>query len=116
MIDPDKLNAAWKGDEFLPTHGEGKSEVKGRREGVKSFIKTGKPIQASRLTLGPKGEPSFIDGRHRFAVLRDLGAMHVAVTVPKSQAAEILKRFGRGEARFSEDAEPLESCGRLVAV
>jgi hypothetical protein len=44
--------------------------------------------------LDTQGNPSFEDGRHRFAVLRDAGIDRVAVTVPKDQAAEVQRKFG----------------------
>jgi len=42
------------------------------------------------------GEVSFIDGRHRMAVMRDRGEPRMAVTVPKDQADEFQRRFGIG--------------------
>ncbi len=95
MVDPQKLDAAWRQDAsyYIPTTGAGASEVKGRREGFLRFLDTGKPIQAPRAGLDAEGNPYFTDGRHRFAVLRDLGASHVGVVVPADQAADFRQRF-----------------------
>lgn len=98
MVDPRKWDEGWQKDSmYLPPEGQGGGgEVKGRREDFKRFLGTGLPVQASRGGLGPDGLPYFEDGRHRFAVLRDLGADRVAVTVSKKQAKKILKKYGAG--------------------
>ena len=42
MVDPKKFDEAWQKDEsyYLPPGAEGKSEVKGRREGVEKFLES----------------------------------------------------------------------------
>lgn len=107
MVDPARLDAAWaRGhpDYYLPAQGPGKSEVKGRREGFKDFLAKGKPVQASRVSYDPDtGAVDFIDGRHRFAVLRDLGLHAVGVMVPRKQADTFRELFG---APPEPEAEP----------
>lgn len=108
MVDPKKIDESWKNvkDEYLPPSESGKSEVPGRRAGVEEFLKKEKPVEASRMILH-EGEVSFIDGRHRMAVMRDRGESRMAVTVPKDQAAEFRKRFGvkslRKSTQFDEN-------------
>jgi SPP1 gp7 family putative phage head morphogenesis protein len=93
LIDPAKLDPDWRKDQnyYIPENSEAKP---GARAEVERFFATGKPIEASRLVLDSKGAPSFIDGRHRFSVLRDRGVRAVAVTVPKKQAKLIEDRYG----------------------
>jgi hypothetical protein len=93
MVDAAKLDRAWSKDAgyYVPPGAPG---IPGRREGVERFLARGEPVQASLLTLDPDGTASFIDGRHRFAVLRDKGIDRVAVTVPRSQAARVREALG----------------------
>lgn len=104
MVDTAKLENAWKDidDEYIPPGGGG-NEIGGRRANFKAFLAKGKPVESSRVTFGPDGKLSFIDGRHRFSVLRDMGVKKVGLTVPKAQAKEFEKRFG-AKARTEEAA------------
>jgi ParB-like chromosome segregation protein Spo0J len=45
------------------------------------------------MTMGG-GEASFVDGRHRFAVLRDLGLKTIPVTVAKEEATAFRRKYG----------------------
>lgn len=90
MVSAKELEKAWeKDDMYIPPGGGGKSDVPGRREAFEKFLESGKPVQASRITVDEKGNASFIDGRHRFSVLRDKGADKVAVTVSKKEAGRL---------------------------
>ena len=91
-----KLDRAWQrdGSSYLPKRGEGKSEVRGRREGVQRFLTTGRPLQAPRISIGKDGGVSFVDGRHRFAVLRDSGVKRIAVMVRGNQLQAARRLFG----------------------
>lgn len=124
MVHTKKLDKAWKEADagyHLPAEGEGKSEIKGRRDDFERFLKKNEPVQASRAVLDADGGVSFVDGRHRFAVLRDRGAERVAVTVPKSQADHFRDKFGvKGHEKFSEQyhsfAVKEEDSGRWVTL
>lgn len=108
-VDVSKLDSSWSKnqDEYLPKDGKGKSEVSGRRESFEDFLKTGQPIQASRGNIHD-GAFSFMDGRHRFAVMRDKGIKEVSVTVPKSQAKEIHEKFGKTDSTPVEQPQPAQ--------
>jgi hypothetical protein len=95
MIDPRRLDPAWQQDVgfYLPTGSVGETEVAGRREGVKEFLKKKRPVQASRVELDRHGRVFFRDGRHRFAVLRDQGAERVGVMVPRRQEKKFKEQF-----------------------
>lgn len=96
MVDPARLDAAYaRGhpDYYIPRGGGG-GEIKGRRAEFERFLAKGKPIQASRVTYDPdEGSVDFIDGRHRFSVLRDLGVRAVGVMVPRKQADTFRELF-----------------------
>ena len=78
--------------------------IGGRYEAFLAYLakarESGKPIEQSRVTLGTDGTISIPDGRHRFAVLRDLGATTLPVTVHESEAAA--PREIRAEAEAEE--------------
>lgn len=82
MVDAKKLDSAWMKDRDFHI-GAGKEDIAGRRKGVEDFLKTGKPLQASKVHLDESGRAAFEDGRHRFATLRDQGAERVAVTMDR---------------------------------
>ena len=113
-VDVDQLDALWRETDptaYIPTEGEGQSEVRGRREGVKRFLATGKHLQAPRLDVGVRGL-GFVDGRHRFAVLRDQGARRVAVMVPRDQVANVRAMLaGKPGFGFTDLAAPLRGPG-----
>lgn len=94
LVDPARLSAAWSQDQGFITASGGGAEIGGRRTEFAKFLARGEPVQASRVTLGNDGVPAFVDGRHRFSVLRDQGATAVAVTVPRSEADDFRARFG----------------------
>ena len=95
MVDPKKLDADWSKDAegYIPPGG-GKNEIGKRRENFGKFLEKGQPVQASHVVLDYAGNPAFVDGRHRFSVLRDRGANQVAVTVPRKEAAAFQQRYG----------------------
>jgi hypothetical protein len=55
---------------YIPPGGEG---VTGRRAGVEKFLKTGKPVEAPEVHVDKDGIASFINGRHHYSVIRDMG-------------------------------------------
>jgi hypothetical protein len=94
MVDTQKIESGFVKDHpdyYIPPGGGG-GEILGRIAEFKKFLETGKPVQASRVHYDPETKTlSFIDGRHRFVTLRDLGAKQVAVTIEKSQAKHFYK-------------------------
>lgn len=97
MVHAGKLDKAFSANQSYlgKDFSEGAGEVPGRREAFAKFLKGGKPVEASRMSMDEQGV-DFEDGRHRFAVLRDSGASHVAVTVPKHQVEHIQQHLGDG--------------------
>lgn len=116
MVDPAKLDAEWsKDDKYIPAGGGGASSVKGRREGFEEFLAKGKPIESSRVGLY-NGVPYFVDGRHRFSILRDKGAGAVGVTIPKEQAKEIQEKFGVAASSKQSESLPRHFAESLRSV
>lgn len=107
MVDPVKLDKVWAADDATGhriTPGGGGGEIAGRRDGVNEFLKTGQPLQASHVAIGPGGRVSFADGRHRFSVLRDKGFTQVPVTVHKDDAAKLAEKVN-AVAKTPKDIE-----------
>lgn len=106
IIDPAKLDQAWKKEShYLPADGRGVSEKMGGRKEFRHFLETGEAVESSRLALGLDGSVDFVDGRHRFAVLRDAGIDKMAVSVPKHQINQFRERFGL-DAKADSSKEP----------
>lgn len=95
VVSTAKLDASWAKDSgfYIPANGGG-AEIGGRRDGFKSFLATGATVEPSTVCLDEQGEVSFVDGRHRFSVLRDMGARQVVVAIHKSQAKKLAKIYG----------------------
>jgi SPP1 gp7 family putative phage head morphogenesis protein len=87
-----KLNSSWQGDlGFIAADGTG--AIGDRLAGAKAFISSGEPIEASQVRIRDDGAVVFVDGRHRFAAVRDAGKRTVVVSVPKDQAAAVRKQL-----------------------
>jgi hypothetical protein len=71
----------------------GAGGIAGRYEEFRRFLGKNLAIEMPRMTMGG-GEASFVDGRHRFAVLRDLGLKTIPVTVAKEEAAAFRRKYG----------------------
>lgn len=92
--DVSKLDRAFakNKDIYIPKGGGG-AEIPGRRKGFEDFLKTGKKIETPYLSYD-KGEVDFINGRHRFSVLRDKGLKSIPVMIGKDAAKEFKAEFG----------------------
>ena len=99
VVDVAKIDASLRRDpeSHVGPGGTG-AAIGGRYEEFERFLakaKAGKtPIQQPQGGLTEDGEFTLIDGRHRFAVFRDQGAEAIPVSVRKSDAAKIRKRYG----------------------
>lgn len=94
----DKLDRAWSKDKNSYIGKRGAGAIGDRREQFREFLKDSKngaikPIVAPTVNVGKNG-PAFVDGRHRFSVLRDQGRKRVVISVPRHQAAQTRRRFG----------------------
>ena len=87
----DKLDHEWSKDTpgFYLAPGSTENQIKGRYERFQQWLKDNPntPIEAPVISFNDfAGDGvSFTNGRHRFAVLRDMGYPRVSVMVPKSQ-------------------------------
>lgn len=97
VVDVSKIDASWAAEDrglYIPPGGGG-AEIAGRRAGVREFLKRGEALHAPDIAIAPSsGEVAFVDGRHRFTVLRDAGTPEILVSVHSTEAAAIESRFG----------------------
>lgn len=84
----------------------GKGGAPGRYANVEQFVRAGKPIEQPRVALGFAGEVVIRDGRHRFAVLRDLGVKEIAVSVAREDAARFRTLYGATPNRVVHGKPP----------
>jgi hypothetical protein len=74
----------------------GKNAEGGKPEriaGVEKYLETGKPINASNVVVKDNGTIVFGDGRHRYAVLRDMGLGKIPMSMDKESLQNAIK-FG----------------------
>ncbi len=93
-IDVDKVDASWKHDTDFYVGVSGEGGIGSRYQKFGEWLKEGKPIEMSEISIGYKGQVTFGNGRHRFAWMRDHGVKALPMLVPHETAEEIERRFG----------------------
>jgi hypothetical protein len=74
----------------------GKNAEGGKPEriaGVEKYLETGKPMNASNVVIKDNGTIVFGDGRHRYAVLRDMGLGKIPMSMDEKSLQNAIK-FG----------------------
>jgi hypothetical protein len=73
----------------------GKGEMPNKIKEFLDYLITGKPIQPPIASVSPSTAMlTFGNGRHRFAVLRDLGLAVIPLLVPHEEAEAIHAKYG----------------------
>lgn len=98
--------------------GTGPSAKPGSYRGFREFLdkakSEGTPVEMPSLYFDVDGKPSIGDGRHRFAVFRDMGVMYLPVTVPPDDAARFRAEYGPGGASARLDPAVAARLGVMV--
>jgi len=103
LADTKKLDKSWKrGDPMLHIGSGGEGQLHNRYNDFQDWLKTNKDIEVAQVSHTPQdmisknhpGHIGFVNGRHRFAVLRDMGLKKIPVAVPKGQQGLFKQRFG----------------------
>lgn len=106
-VDVRRLDTAWAADDpgfRVQPGGQGPSARPSSYTAFGDYLSRslamGRPIEMSRVYLDGSGKISFLDGRHRFAWMRDNGMGRVPVAVPKEAARRLARAYGiRGPER-----------------
>lgn len=96
-LDVAKLDKAWRCNR-VPEDGGQDPDAKFQYERAKQWIGLGQKVElwATTLTREDNEEDAlcFVEGRHSFAVLRDLGYATIEAWVHKDEEDELLQRYG----------------------
>lgn len=93
MIDVAKLEASFAKDANFYVGPQGEGGIKGRYERFAKWMEGGQVVEMPEVCMNGD-EISFINGRHRFAWMRDHGVKMMPVAVPADCAAEVKAKFG----------------------
>lgn len=100
-VDVKRLDTAFQRDKGFAIGPGGKGAVGGRipafKAWLRKFVPQGARIEQPQITVDDDGGVSFTEGRHRFAVLRDLGLVRIPVSVATSLVDRVRRLFGRGK-------------------
>lgn len=92
MVDPRRIDAAWQRDRNQYVGPDGAGGDPGKYSRAREFLTTADQFEAPSLRMNEGGTPVFEDGRHRFAVMRDLGMDRVPVAIDP-YSAELARRW-----------------------
>ena len=99
-----KLDRAWRYNR-VPEAGGSDPDTKRQYEGVKRWIGIGQKVELWATTVTREDDEEdalcFVEGRHSFAVLRDLGYVTIQAWVCKDEADELVRKYGTRTARSS---------------
>jgi hypothetical protein len=117
----DEAEARWKGsphnkDVYLEPGGEGENYIGNRYEQAQDHLASGKPMHAPEVAVWDDGSMHFVDGRHRYAAMRDSGMPHVPLAMDNESAQNLrdteppgLKKApktGEGAIRTTQEPPP----------
>jgi hypothetical protein len=93
-LDPEAMDKAWRREkDFHVGPGGSGAAIGNRYERFKEYIAGGEPIYAATASVRPDGKIGFTDGRHRTAVLRDMGAPAIPVSMDAA-SVRLARKFG----------------------
>jgi hypothetical protein len=89
-----KVDLSWRGDTgfYLPPGAE-TNHIGHRYEDMVALVAKNGSMDQPEICLNDSGEIVFIDGRHRFAAMRDIGHLTFKASVPPNQADAFTQRF-----------------------
>ena len=91
-----KLTELFKKDGISYIEPKGGNGIGNRYSRVIEYLKTGQPIDATLVYLNKRYDglsASIGDGRHRFAVLRDMGMKKIPVAL-HNESIELAREYG----------------------
>jgi hypothetical protein len=96
-LDVATLDIAWRYNR-IPKRGGRDPDARLQYDQAKKWIGVGQKVELWATTVTKEDEEEdalcFVEGRHSFAVLRDLGYTTIEAWVNKDEAHEIVRRYG----------------------
>jgi hypothetical protein len=96
-LDVAKLDKAWRYNR-VPECGGPDPDTTFKYEGVKRWIGSGQQVELWATTVTREDDEEdalcFIEGRHSFAVLRDLGYVTIDAWVDRDEADDLVRKYG----------------------
>ena len=92
-VNPSAFDEAYSKTGWQYVGEKGKDGISGRYEKFENFLKDAKSIEASNVSVNKDGGIVFGDGRHRYAVLRDMGLDELPIVMDK-ESIKNAKKFG----------------------
>jgi hypothetical protein len=98
-LDVAKLDRAWRYNR-VPEDGGEDPDTRFQYERVRQWVGMGREIELWATTVTREDDEDdalcFIEGRHSFAVLRDLGYATIEAWVNRDEADELVRKYGTG--------------------
>jgi len=92
-VNPSAFDEAFSKTSWQYVGEKGKEGISGRYEKFENYLKDAKSIEASNVSVNKDGGIVFGDGRHRYAVLRDMGLDELPIVMDK-ESIKNAKKFG----------------------
>jgi hypothetical protein len=94
-LNVDKFDKDWQKDEFYVGKNSSNAGVRSKYDFYKNLLSKdiNKNIGLPEAKISDNGKIGLIDGRHRYAVMRDLGYKQIQFLVPSSQKDIFIKRY-----------------------
>jgi hypothetical protein len=92
-VNPSTFDEAFSKTGWQYVGEKGKEGISGRYEKFENYLKDAKSIEASNVSVNKDGGIVFGDGRHRYAVLRDMGLDELPIVMDK-ESIKNAKKFG----------------------
>ena len=92
-VNPTAFDEAFSKTSWQYVGEKGKEGISGRYEKFENYLKDAKSIEASNVSVNKDGGIVFGDGRHRYAVLRDMGLDELPIVMDK-ESIKNAKKFG----------------------
>jgi len=95
-LDVAKLDRAWRYNR-VPENGGRDPDTRFQYQRVKRWIGRGQNVELWATTVTREDDEDalcFIEGRHSFAVLRDLGYITIGAWVNRDEADQLVRKYG----------------------
>ena len=101
-LDVAKLDKAWRYNR-VPENGGSDPDAIFKYQRVKSWIGSTPEVELWATTVTPEDEEEdalcFIEGKHSFAALRDLGYTMIQAWVNRDEVDDLVRKYGAGSAQ-----------------